>query len=337
MFVLMLICWAQGDIVLEKTGVYNPLTCKTAARRDDGAFFIFDRFDHDIWLFDPKVGSKRKIARKGPGPGELERTNRLRFFDNELYVFSADHIQIFDSEGVYLERIRLPPGLTVQKTSTGWVGLKQRMGGTRQDLNYYNNDLTKAQLIVSWEEERARLRLLKPGEPIKLFVFPELGNFIVSGDGERLYVRLPHRSSIEVFATREKEQVDSIVLEKRFPFDEARGQAVVDKLQARLSNSQVKGVYPEFFPYTNGFHWDPRGYFMAAQWQGKQLRLLRFDSEGKPMPHADLTVEQLERVIAVERGWFFVSYQDPDTEEMGIRKIRQDQASVFFQNFPVEE
>lgn len=337
MVFLWLMCWTQGEIVLEKTDVFNPLTQKTAARRDDGAFFVFDRFDHDIWLFEAHGAGKRKVARKGPGPGELERTNRLLLFEQALYVFSADHIQVFDLEGVYRERIRLPPGLRVEKTSTGWVGLKQRMGRKHQELAFYNHDLTQSQLVVTWEEERARLRPIKQGEPRKVFVFPELGNFIVSRDGERLYYRLPYRGAIEIFSTREKAWVSRIDLEKRYPFDEARGQAVVDKLKARLPDSKVKGVFPEFFPYTNGFHWDPRGFFMVAQWQGKQLALLRFDAAGNPLPNAGLTVEQFERVIAAEEGYFYVSFQDPEREDMGIRRVREDQVLAFFEQFPMEE
>jgi hypothetical protein len=76
---------------------------------------------------------------------------------------------------------------------------------------------------------------------------------------------------------------------------------------------------------------------MAAQWQGKQLVLLRFDLNGDVLPNADLTVEEFERIIGVEDEFFYISFQDPVREDMGIARVKQDQARAFFQRYPLEE
>ena len=108
----------RPEVALPSTGVFNPLTGRTVARGTDGAFFVFDRFEHRILMFAPNQAEGRLVARKGSGPGELLKTNGLFLFGNALYVLSADHIQFFDTDGTYRQRIRLPPGLSVQKTAT---------------------------------------------------------------------------------------------------------------------------------------------------------------------------------------------------------------------------
>lgn len=325
-----------GEVVLEGTNVFNSLTDETAARREDGAFFIFDRFEQQIFLFEPGQEEGFCIARKGSGPGELDRTNRIQFFNGQLLAFSASQIQIFDNNGTFLTQVRIPPSVKVSRTPQGWLGWHFGFRHKKLGLVQYDLTMNPHETIVEWMEDAPMLRRVTSGKPIEIPLFIERGNHVVSLDGTKVFYRLPHESKINIYSLQTNKILGVIQLEGRYPFDESRGEAEVARLKKDLPNTKIKPIYPEFFPYTNGMRMDPEGNLLVKRWMGKRAIVLRFDSSGTPLTNSELDFDQVMRVVAVEGDRYFISFQSENGEDMGISKVPITKALEFIVANPIE-
>ncbi|MDJ0838104.1 MAG: hypothetical protein QNK37_16430 [Acidobacteriota bacterium] len=326
-----------GRVVLPSTDVYHPLTNKTTARSENGIFFVFDRFEHRILMFQPGDVKGRIIARKGLGPGELDRTNRIFIFDKALYVLSSTWVQVFNIDGSYRRSIRLPPGLMVDKTATGWLGKKLGLGSSKMGLYHYDQDIKNPQTLVEWMEDAPRARKIVPGKKHVVPLYIERGERAVSKDGERVYYRLPNSSKIVVYSIGKQQIMDEIHLGERYPFHESVGMAHLDKLRKDLPGTRVTGVFPEYFPYTNGIRVDMEGCLLVKRMMGKKAKVLRYNSKGNPIPAPFSDMKDYKRVVGVQGGFYFISFQNERDGDMGVSKVPKDQAEEFIKNHPVEE
>ena len=76
-------------------------------------YYLVDQLSHTIWVTDINGGLKRKIGRKGRGPGDLFAPVSIAFKGDTLLVLEKDNARVsfFNKSGVYIRQFRVRGGL----------------------------------------------------------------------------------------------------------------------------------------------------------------------------------------------------------------------------------
>ena len=75
---------------------------------NNGNIFILDGGNYRVLKFDPKGNFLLSFGRKGKGPGEFIRPNKIRIgSNNNVYINQSNKLINFTNDGEYLENIVL--------------------------------------------------------------------------------------------------------------------------------------------------------------------------------------------------------------------------------------
>lgn len=91
---------------LEEQGVFFKTTPKIVVD-NSGNVFALDNRQHALFKFDRNGNFKKKISRKGQGPGELQFPFFISLGEKNIYISDNTGISIFDISGRYLNRFRV--------------------------------------------------------------------------------------------------------------------------------------------------------------------------------------------------------------------------------------
>jgi len=327
---------ADTRFIVRDTGIFHPLTRDVAFKSSEIGFVVLDRHEQRLFCFDQ--GGRRLLARKGPGPGELERANRVIGTDTEIYVPTATSVQVFSSDGSYLETLRLPAGLRIEKLRNGWLGFRWSNRRNEASLSLLDARLEEQAVLAEWEESSIGGTFVVPGRPTPFNPSPDRSFFAVDRARDKVFLRLPGTSEITVIDPATRQTVGAIDLGSRpIPFDRERGKQVLSKRMARTPGLVLEGDFPEFYPAAHDLRIDPAGFVVVAREAGHEgLSLRRFDWRGHAVPPGPLGWHDIERVIAVEGDDYYVTYET-EREDYGIARVPKTEIGGFLRAHPISE
>lgn len=335
MFVLILIL-AAPDFVTN-TGIYHELGPKYAVVTPDEWTFVLDRFEQNLWLHQPNQEPVR-VARKGMGPGELDRANKIFWFDGHLYVECAIKFQIFDAQGKHLKELNRPPGSKhMFRMATGWIGFHWSLTRTQSTLTHYSEDLKEKTVIKKWDEpHRAGT---KRGENGLLSINPSPDTSLFAGQtgAENFYYRLQEEDQVRVYNVVRKTHLPPIELNaKRYPFNVTWGEAQLDKFRGQLKGKTLRSDFPDFFPVVAALFFDVHGNLVYRKETGKKpLQYFSIQTNGDAQEYSYVQ-ESYDRIVAFQNDTYYVSYQT-DSDEFALAKVPRDEIEAFMAKHPTRE
>lgn len=336
-FSLFLVAQQESvSLVVPSTEIYNRLTKRNTVRLPTGSFLVLDSFENRVVLFQPGSGKPKVVATKGPGPGEIENANHLFRFKDEVYIFSASHFQSFDFEGRFLRKVRISPGHNLLKTASGWLVGRWDRKVSRTGLFLADEKLRESKSLVHWLDRLKGPQILEPGKTNVIEMFQDIGGYVVSMDGARVFYRQPNRPTIHIYDLKKEVLVGTIHFESRYLFSKLVGEEAEETLQEGSSQSKIKGKFPKYYPYTSGMYFNKENHLIIRRLKGVSEQLLRFDRDGNPLPPPQLNLEQMKRVIAIEDDMFYISFQNPTEGDMGISRVPRAQAKTYIETHPID-
>jgi len=82
-------------------------------KEHNNEFYLVDELSHTIWVTDQNGELKRKIGRKGKGPGDLLTPVSIAFKGDTLFVLEKDNsrVSIFDKSGTFIRQFSVKNGM----------------------------------------------------------------------------------------------------------------------------------------------------------------------------------------------------------------------------------
>jgi len=332
-FMSFCLAFSSGEIMVSSTGIYNPLDERTVARHPNGNFYVLDSFEQQVVLFGSQ--KKRIIAKKGPGPGEIQQPNRVLVHGEDLIILTAAYIHYFDKNGVFKHRIHLPPGLKVYKAIRGWVGEMINYKTNETKISLYDSSLNPIKTLLTWDYDRNSRTRVRHGETTTIPVFLDVGNLSVSKNGKYMSYREPGISTIYTLNLINEDVTKTLKIDKRVPFNKAVGERFMENLKTEIPNAKLKGAFPKYFPPTSDMYFDHENVLYVHRWTRTGSQTMSVTIDGQKINRSGLSIEKRKRIIASEDNVFFVGFRDSITDQMGIAKVPSSDVGVFLSSHPL--
>jgi len=336
MIYILILFASNVETIVDMTNIFHPLYRKYAAMPREDTFFFLDRFEQNLYIFEDH--QRRLIARKGPGPGELDRVNKLSFMGNKLYSIGAVSINIYDRNGHYLETIRLKPGLEVIPTENGWLGFGWSNKEESASLCLYNQDMKTPEILTTWDETNIKGSFVVPGKEKRIKLSPERSAYSVNRDGKTLFYRLPGDSSIIIYSLDPLSRVGEIDLGSRhIPFNRDLGQKKLEEAMAKYPALRLEPEFPEFYPIMSGMKSGPEGGVVVARETGRdELSLRWYDDKGNSNDGLPLSWSDIDRIIYVYEDYFYITFETEDGD-YGIARVHCTKLADFISDNPITD
>ncbi len=302
---------------------------------DQGNLYVLERGNCRLQKFDPAGQYLQTIGKKGQGPGEFERPNRL-FLDkeNDIYVSEYRKIHIFSSKGEFLKSILLSNFTTDFSVlpDENIFGLVLLTGEEERNQGIVKMD-PKGKTI----ENIAQFADIKPvqrrGEEGGRAVFsishqytPSL-YFSQSVNDKHLYA---YSLEYSLFQINLEGDLELIIKkdEPQHPISQKEKNEVYEgfsELEERWPKGVVKEAvqWPSHRPYFNGIVTDERGRIYIRRVkpvidESEEVEFDIFSKEGHYIYKTSLPFTP----EVIKNGYFYDHYSSEETGEVRIRRYK---------------
>lgn len=326
--ILLLLCRIEIPIPAD---VSNLSGWNIAALASSGAVFWLDRDTDTLYLH--RNGETRVIARKGPGPKELDRAIRIDWIDDRLYVTSAYYITIFDAEGAWIKTIRLqnPAGKVVPHPE-GYYLKSSPIFPHGNFLRFYPyRDQESPLTLATWPREKGSRDLHDRGEVRRYNPYPDQSMLEHAPQAGVLYLRLPGENTVQVYSLETHERLYDITLDlEPQSVNVEIGEGVVEQLN-RVSSSRGTGAryeadLPSHYPLVFRINVDFEGNLLVFFRLGaEQLSMLCFDPRGEERAPV-FPQEVVHRVFGRHEDKLGLILDDEEADRQAIYLVSPEEA-----------
>ena len=95
---------------------------------NDGLYYVADRGNHRVAVFDADGSFVRTFGREGEGPGELRNPYLLSLQGDRVFVFNG-RTTVFRTDGTYIDVLSFPGGRFAQPAGDGSLFVEDTMRG----------------------------------------------------------------------------------------------------------------------------------------------------------------------------------------------------------------
>ena len=332
-----------------QSGVFQPLANGEVIVRSDGELYVLNFKEAFINHYDAAGRKKGTIGRKGRGPGEFTYPTRFCHNDGKLFVFDVmtGAISSFTEEGAFIKQY--PVGRELQdmiKVENGWI-LVQAEREQPLEIYWTDNDFDKKERILRLNTVNTSGGVtMEMGPSGAVGVYSPIGSSAIARsntDGSRIYVCEPGGFRVHVIDPIAKKVIAEIKRdEKRIPFDtewaDNRWKAMSKRMPHQDQEIDFTMDYPESFPVVRDFRVDYQGRLVFSKWMGRpdggHHNLLVLDQLGNEQ-QIKLNWASVERVVAVNGKWAYVTTWDEDEEEAGLARCSLDALEGFLKANPI--
>jgi len=342
----------DSNLFIEETGVFQALQPGEAQVRANGDVYILNFRESQVVLFSADGQLKRKIGRKGKGPGEFTFPAQFFVSEDKLYIydFLENQLSAFKANGDYLNRYTIKDrDVALARTTNGWVVGTWGMIAMGRPCETYWTDETFSERVVlakadncgysdgSWSMDDDKTGM-EVGFFSRLATYPSL---TASPDGKKVFLGDMEVFKIQVIDATKKVVSHTIQRDdKPVPFDKEWGTIGLDEVKKkwRQEGSTMKVVVnsPEYFPVIRTILFDPDGNMMVNRWRGrpdKKSYAITIDEKGKELP-AKWSWEAAWRTAGTIDGHAYVTLFD-DSEEAGIARVPLAELEAFVKANPI--
>ena len=322
---------------IEETGIYSILDENAYAVSLSLHFFLMDRQDRRIQIYDRNGGFLKTIGGLGEGPGEFRYLSGIRLDENRLYALDpmASRLSLFDHDGVFLTSIEAPREALISfpysvKMANGWVYARTLDGQIIWTDEEFENRTVLAQSQVNGGLNREDILVPAADKPL----------FAVSNDRERVFIYSGKgRFEILIYDVRQKSFKQPITKDlPPVPFDKNFGEQRYRQLLAyrpKAQQAEIRPEFPDFFLAMEHLAVDPDGLlvvFPGVHMMKQSTPLIVLDEAGNEAS-SRFPVEHLSRIMAVDGDDAFVTtYRDG---EVGVRRVPIVALDRFFKQNPI--
>ncbi len=337
----------------ENTSVFRPLVRREVAIAADGRVFIVDREHSTILAYGADGTFVRKIGTKGQGPGELMMPTWLWLAGDRLYVEDDQNatLSVFDLQGTFQKRSRLPAGDHFQKCAQGWCygnwDSTSKNGQPNSSLFIADEGLEKTIVLHSWPTPKEATAPSGRGDGKVVLPFnpatdePQLA---VAKDGKLAFFIPQGSDDLHIFDLAAKQLV-KVVKNDNPPirFNPAWGDQKLADINQTMPEAARKVIvfqkqYPSHFPLVNDLFVLPDGSVAVKLWTAwldKQTRFLLFDRQGKSV-RSTYSDEAIGRVFGEVGNLAYLSAYDSDDEEGVLVVLPKTAVNAYVKAHPID-
>ncbi len=329
--------WSLQDLDL-----YKPLSPEQVAITANGHCFVLDIFEQRVLHFNPQGQKIGTFGKKGQGPGEFNRVNRLFIMKDKLYVHQWGTAHVFDLAGKFIKSVTTgKTGESPRKVANGWLvevwqfslpGQKE----TFDKLVWRDEKFENERFISSWTSEWPR-QFSKQGE-LKYLPSREHAFIICSDDGKRVFVRPLGASSVDIFDVISGKTISSNFLEDTtVAFYEEFGDAGLDEFRLRFEKGGLPIVkdYPDYFSAVTYASWNAEGlagFYQETSRHGPYRKTWHFDRDGKVAEPLYGPFSRACFVAALRGEWAYICTFDAENEQVGLARQPVKGLKLYLEN-----
>ncbi|MDJ0837135.1 MAG: hypothetical protein QNK37_11505 [Acidobacteriota bacterium] len=294
---------------LTGTDIYRGFTSERVVNAGKNGWFLLDSQEQRILHYDISGKYLKQVSKRGEGPGEINQANKIQFFDNHLYAIAQSRVWVFNSSGMFIRKMLTPKSLDLEKIPGGWLGLPSPLSILESnEIIFLNEGLEPISQLCRWDEiiektpRRRRTQL-----PLKR----DRACIAISPDRERLYLRRPGKSFIEVWDLLKRTRVSEMSLGVTL--------SLKDNLALHREAIEKKGLSIGIYSWLPELRCVPNGdiYFFSIPHASPPIA---FDPNGRSLV-PKYTLEDLDRLIDYEGGFFFVADRMPESGAYFLSRI----------------
>ncbi len=291
----------------------------------NGQMFIFDHEGSRVLLFDKDGKFVKQVARGGEGPGELTQTNGIGMDGEFLYTHTPQFVQRFNKMGVFEKKWARPIKDWCERVTGGWIYSPGVFSGSDK-LVLWDNHFKKKQVLASWDSGYKRE---KRGEGKGFKITRDFHSSVVIGLAQQyVYVMLSEPLTVQIFDVTTAKKVHSFsVLVANYNQNWMPVPGYEPKPEDR--------IYRPGYPLRSNLFLGPRGHIYLFPGDRFGYAFV-FDHTGKQY-RAEFTRDELERIVAWEHDLYYVSYQDPENDDLCLARMHKDKIRGFIADHAIDE
>ncbi len=315
-FLLVFLCQI-ADWRITGTDIFRGFTRDRVAHAGTKGWFLLDSHEQRILHYNMDGRFVAQIARQGAGPGEIEQANKLIYFEDHLFAVAQSRVWVFSSDGLFLHKLTSSQSRDFEKIRGGWLGLPNPFSiAETNEILVFDDAFKPVATLCQWEEIIAQTRRRHLAQlPAK----QDRASYALSPDRDRLYLRRPGHETIEVW-----DPVNQLLV---FEIRLGISLALEENLSRYKAAMERKGREIGLYAWLPELRCVPDGslYFFTAPHVGPPLA---FDANGhSQVPR--FTLDELDRLIAIDEGFAFVADQDIKTDEFSLLRVPRDEVRAF--------